>query len=406
MVPEPEPAAWVPPTITPAGAKQFEQQGYLVLRRAFSPARIDGMLAAVRRMVDEALVDSAERDVEEEAPDDTAWPALRWIDRGQRFPARTAHMLAPPLFQPESAPFLEDMSPHLERLLAAPARHGLFGMLSSGCGVPYETEWHHDQPVPFSLARARVTAGHQVQMNAPLLCTDRHLQIVPGSQCRAETAAELAAARRAPDNPRAAGETVPEMPGALTLVLEPGDLALYNPNLWHRGLNPHGQPRWTMHCSWIDASLPLPGRSVEDGEGWLNQTAALRTPGHLERLGPAGQAMVNRYLRDVERSFTGFAQLDWDAHAAAQPAALAASELRSQGYTILRNHISTSWLSRCADAFTPIFAANYNRDATNRGPFRHYVDLPPVSPFTDLLNDELIMAVAGTVLGPNLHLDE
>ena len=39
-----------------------------------------------------------------------------------------------------------------------------------------------------------------------------------------------------------------------------------------------------MHCSWIGASLPLPGRSEEGHEGWLDQTAALRTTEHFERL--------------------------------------------------------------------------------------------------------------------------
>jgi stress-induced morphogen/ectoine hydroxylase-related dioxygenase (phytanoyl-CoA dioxygenase family) len=396
-----EPTGWVAPTIGPDDVKHFHEQGFLVLRQAFSPARVAGMLAAVRTMLDEAL-DTEQPEQPGKAP---AWPTLQWIDRSQRFPNRIAHMLAPPLFQPEFAPFLEELAPHLETLLSAPPRHGLFGMLSSGCGVPYENEWHHDQGIPFSLARARATMGHQVQINAPLLRTDRYLQIVPGSHCRLETVAELAAARRAPDNPRAAGELVPAMSGWVTLELEPGDLAMYNPNLWHRGYNPSGEARWTMHCSWIDASLPLPGRSEEDHEGWLNQTAALRTTGHIERLGTAGQAFVRHYLRDIERGFTGFAQLDWEQ--AAEPAALAASELRSQGYTVLKGHASLAWLRRCAATFAPIFAADYNQTATNRGPFRHYVDLPPVRPFIELLDDELIMAVASATLGgPDLHLDE
>ena len=116
-----------------------------------------------------------------------------------------------------------------------------------------------DQAIPFSLDRALGTLGHHVQINAPLLPADSFLEIVPGSHIRPETTAEVAAAREGGGFPWAAsaGEKR-EMPGAVRLALEPGDIAYYNSNLWHRGYNPEGRPRWTMHCSCASPNTPSP----------------------------------------------------------------------------------------------------------------------------------------------------
>ena len=71
----------------------------------------------------------------------------------------------------------------------------------------------------------------------------------------------------------------------------------------------------------FDASLPLPGRTPDvDHAGWLNQTAAIREPSHLISLGPAAKLLVERYLEDVDRGFTGFEETDFAALERAVPA--------------------------------------------------------------------------------------
>ncbi len=122
--------------------------------------------------------------------------------------------------------------------------------------------------------------GRSVQFNAPLLPGDHFLNIVPASHLRASTPAEIAAAK--------AGDQA-QMPGAMVVEMEPGDIVYYNANLWHRGWNPEGGRRWSLHCAYWRAEYPV----MQHEHG---QREALLAPGHLERFpGPARQ-LLQRYL--------------------------------------------------------------------------------------------------------------
>ena len=67
-----------------------------------------------------------------------------------------------------------------------------------------------------------------------------------------------------------------EMEGGLTVELEPGDIVYYNSQFWHRGWNPDGLDRWTLHCSWHDARTPI----------WAPKNSR-RAPGQPRRQDPA-----------------------------------------------------------------------------------------------------------------------
>ena len=73
------------------------------------------------------------------------------------------------------------------------------------------------------------------QLNAALY-PDRALWVVPGSQHREDTSEELAA--------HAAGN---ELPGAVNVVLEAGDVAFYRAVGWHTGSYVPGAKRATLH---------------------------------------------------------------------------------------------------------------------------------------------------------------
>ena len=121
-------------------------------------------------------------------------------------------------------------------------------MLAAGGGQPYTQKWHRDlgRPGdPDETAYLRRHEGRFVQFNAPLVAGDRFLNIVPGSHLRASTDAEIEASRSESG----------EMPNALVVELEPGDIVHYNANLWHRGWNPEGRKRWTMHCAFWSAGV-------------------------------------------------------------------------------------------------------------------------------------------------------
>lgn len=248
----------------------YAAQGFLILRRAFAPTRIAALLEGIERLIDKGLAGEC---------------ALGWIDREHRLPSRTGHLLAPDKFHPAFADWIdEDLAPHLEALISSPAgvRHSLFGMLAGGGGVPYTQQWHRDLGKPGAAEEAAYLRRHEgrfVQFNAPLLPTDRFLHIVPASHRRASTAAEIAASR----------SQAGEMPNAHVVELEPGDIAYYNANLWHRGWNPEGRPRWTMHCAFWNAEATV--MAHEHG-----QRESLTQPGHLAQMPTTTRQYIQRYL--------------------------------------------------------------------------------------------------------------
>ncbi|MCZ6635194.1 MAG: phytanoyl-CoA dioxygenase family protein [bacterium] len=248
----------------------YHQQGYLILREAFTSERIQALLDAVNRLIDRALSGN---------------PELRWMDRENRLPARTGHLLHPEKYDPAFAEWLnDDLAPQIEALLSdCPARHSLFGMLASGGGQPYCQKWHRDigKPgVPGEADFLKRFHGKFVQFNAPLLAGDRFLNIVPASHLRDSTPEEI---RASADGDQA------DMPGALIVELEPGDIVYYNANLWHRGWNPEGINRWTLHCAFWQSKYPV--MKHEHG-----QREAFLTPGYLDQLPPMTRKYIERYL--------------------------------------------------------------------------------------------------------------
>ena len=250
----------------------FEDQGYLILREIFAPERVKALRMAVIRMIDRGLAGDCQ---------------LKWIDADSRLPARTEHMLHPDKYDPAWAEWLaEDLVFYIDALVSGPARHSLFGMLAGGGRKSYSQAWHRDMGrpgVPIEETFLARFKGQFVQFNAPLVSGDCFLQIVPGSHLRASTEAEL---RVAQNGGSAAADG---MPGTLTVELEPGDIAFYNPNLWHRGFNPEGRKRWTMHCAFWKAEYTV--MSHEYG-----QREALMTDGHIERMPENVAEYVRRYL--------------------------------------------------------------------------------------------------------------
>jgi ectoine hydroxylase-related dioxygenase (phytanoyl-CoA dioxygenase family) len=250
----------------------YHKEGYLILHQAFSPLRIKALKEAVDRLLDKALAGECE---------------IRWVDQEQRLPQRTGHLLLPDKYDNAWAEWLaEDLDEHLNVLVEGSAvRHSLFGMLASGGGQPYEQAWHRDLGKAGDAGEEefyRRHHGHSVQFNAPLLPGDHFLNIVPGSHLRASTAKEMAAA--------SAGVKA-EMPEAMVVALEPGDIVYYDANLWHRGWNPEGVDRWSMHCAFWNATRPV--MAHEHG-----QREVFMTSGHLERMPVVARGYIERYLEN------------------------------------------------------------------------------------------------------------
>lgn len=157
------------------------------------------------------------------------------------------------------------------RLLSPNHTHGNIHSKSSALGVllepaemPYCTIWHRDW-------RDNVRGLRLADWNARLLdlnffnqvnCAlyeDSSTWVVPGSHLRRDTSAE---ARRFPDRPiaepnlegknseareRLCLEYCQSLPGAVRLLLDAGDFALYRNSLWHLGNYVPYRKRATLH---------------------------------------------------------------------------------------------------------------------------------------------------------------
>lgn len=278
--------------VTPAQLKHYHEEGYIVLRGAFSKQRIKALIEGLNRLMDDALASKT---------------SIHWFDAAKRLPMRIGHMLHPDKYQPEFAAWLdEDLDGQIQAFLGGPARHSLFGMLAGGNGMPYLQGWHHDLGKPGAPDEVEYMQKHHgrfVQFNAPLREHDRYLHIVPRSHNRASTPDEIRVSQRAgftrandkvpvtPEEVKAieAWDAQDAMPGAMVVEMEPGDIAFYNANLWHRGWNAAGNVRWTMHSAFWKPVYSV--MSHEHG-----QREAMLTPGHMNRMPPITRLYIQRYL--------------------------------------------------------------------------------------------------------------
>ena len=220
---------------------------------------------------------------------------IHWLDQSKRLPDRLSNLLSPQYYDPAFAAWLnDDLAPLIEATIGGPARHSSSAMLAGGASRPYLQGWHRDlgKPgEPDEVAYLKHTHGRFVQYNATLQPGDRFLNIVPASHLRRSTAAEIKAMNRKPfDRGGKTGplsdselkaleawDAVDAMPGAMVVEMETGDIAFYNANLWHRGWNPRGQTRWTMHSAFWKPEYPV--MRHEHG-----QREELLTAGHMDRM--------------------------------------------------------------------------------------------------------------------------
>lgn len=259
-------------SLTQAQLNHYQEEGYIILRGIIPAEKIEALKGAINALLDDALVGKVE---------------ISWINREKRIPERLGLLLRPQFIQPAFIDSLEN-GPYLSiapQILNAPVRYSLFGMLAGGDGKPYIQAWHRDlAPVGAPDEAAIVRGGYHLytQINAPLF-PDRYVQMVPGSHLRASTRDEMAALE---------ADATGDMPGQITVEMEPGDVAFYYSNLWHRGYNPEGKLRWTMHHSFVRAGSPV---CIHDTgqDSWITQ------PGYLQALPPRLHEFMQGYVDDV-----------------------------------------------------------------------------------------------------------
>lgn len=245
--------------------EQYFDQGYIILRGIVPPDLIERMRTAVDETIQSAI--------------DTGVPTVFWEDRSRAVPSRIGHILREDRVRPEFVAQFEEtpLVEVVESILQMPVRFALCGVLCGGGGHPYIQGWHRDSGETQNeedLARDLENMKRSVQMNAPLY-PDRYLQIVPGSHKRLSLPEEKAVFENDPTG---------DIPGGMTVEMEPGDAAFYFPQMIHRGFNPDGHRRFSMHHAFWAAGEPVHRHEVE---------TITRI---LDVYGPVTRTLAQRYL--------------------------------------------------------------------------------------------------------------
>jgi ectoine hydroxylase-related dioxygenase (phytanoyl-CoA dioxygenase family) len=253
-----------------AEQQQYREEGYVILRGILAAEVVEALRAAVRDLVEASAAGHG--------------PEIPWINREKRIPERLGQLLRPGWIRPAFMDSLErgPYFPIAAQILGTETRYSLFGMLAGGDGKAYIQNWHRDlAPIEGERELAILERGYATytQINAPLF-PDRYLTIVPGSHQRRTTAAEREVLAHNPTG---------EMPGQLTVETEPGDIAFYYSNLLHRGYNPKGVMRWTMHHAFVRVDAPVAVHE-RGQERWITQL------GYLDSLPPPLRTQMQRYL--------------------------------------------------------------------------------------------------------------
>lgn len=250
---------------------RWEEQGYLVVRGILDGECIRALSEALDRILDRAAAGAyADR--------------FRWIDEERRIPDFISDLLSPGKYDPAFGVMLDEaMIPFIEGLVGEPVRCSWMMLLAGGGGKPYRVPLHRDNSAvnaPDEEEWIERLRGRQCYFQAPLW-PDNFLHIVPGSHLRVANEVEIAAAE-------SDGHSV-EVPGEITIELEPGDVVFRHTNALHAGVNPEGHARRTFVSGVWAASLPLLDIERQD-------YALLDHPGFVEGLPGHCRAAVERYL--------------------------------------------------------------------------------------------------------------
>jgi len=137
---------------------------------------------------------------------------------------------------------------------------------------------------------AEADPPREMHMHIPLVPTAAS-ELVPGSHNRWDTPEERNIRLNDPVNG--------EMPGALRLNLEPGDLAFFHVNALHRGLYYQGVPRRTIAVTFSRQS-EVRKATAETMKAWRGYIATyqpwLLKPGYLDGVSDSARELFERFI--------------------------------------------------------------------------------------------------------------
>ena len=288
-----------PPPAATSPREQWRAQGYLVLRNVLDASHI----ARLRTIVEHVYAQWRTRPMTSE-PGDYGYEPNAWI---------ILHLNHPGRFR-EHPEYLRDLLDTiaepvairtLEQILGDDPLFSQAAMFINPPGRTRPGNWHRDcqyQTEGEEAERAAVQdeadPPREVHLNIPLLST-RHTWVVPGSHLRWDTPEER--------DIRLHHSTTKELPGAVRLELEPGDLAFFHVNSLHRGTYHKDMLRRTLNLTYSRASVVRPASGVEE----LNRTKGYVStfqpwclkPGYLDGVRPETREFFERFIRTYRDSW-------------------------------------------------------------------------------------------------------
>lgn len=214
-------------TMTGEDRARFLEQGYVVVRSVLEAGRLAQLSEVVAALIARALDGKFK---------------LRFSDRARGLPSGKLEQVLG--LSPHRAMLEEwlasDVAPRVEGLLNQTARCTGLGLLFAGAGRSVKLGWHRDgggaDTRPDEQAALDADRFRSCSFQAPLKSGDRFHELVPGTHLR-RLSREESAARIHPGS---------QMPGAVTIHLEPGDMLFRHAKVLHRGNNIEGAERWTF----------------------------------------------------------------------------------------------------------------------------------------------------------------
>jgi len=202
------------------------------------------------------------------------------------------HLLTDERFLPMQSVFLRpEIMREVEGLLGAPLVINNASLFAAEPGTCYRLGWHRDviQIPQDQIDEAAIYNGERfhnsVQVNLALY-EDETLWVVPGSHRRPNTIDERAAF----SGSKHYAPLDAEMPGAVQVRIRPGQAALYNNNIIHRGWNPSfRQPRRSLHMGYHCTAKPPTWHFY-----LLNEQRF--TDAYRERMTPEVRVMIDAYF--------------------------------------------------------------------------------------------------------------
>lgn len=266
---------------------QFRRDGYVVDRAVFDPDTLRRLRALAVKVKEKACRDF---------PKGTRfWTGKQYV-LDQLSPAQRAlatwgvgEITRPALFEPD----LVNVFAHPRVLTMT---HALLGPEPRAWGikilwtprlVPYNLHWHRDQMKPdvYDLVATKPAANDHIQFNAALN-RDNCFVAIPGSHRRALTTDEWQAVRHAP---------TADLPGQVTVELEPGDILYMDAHALHRGRSDTTLDRLTLHYSAQAQWVPLKPWGAPEDFAWIQSDA------FINQLAPAARPFYER-LRAARRT--------------------------------------------------------------------------------------------------------